>query len=78
MDSTIKCDKVEQLCWGRVIETFSGSVVDLIFDALELFPAQVTEASPFGDVSSNEADGVFHGSFLPAVVGVAEVGLDVH
>jgi len=60
-----------------VSEAFSGSIIDLLDDDVELFLCEVAEAGAFGQVATNESVGILVGTALPGTVGLGEVDVGV-
>lgn len=65
---------MENFIRGFVVETFSGSVIDMMSEELDVFLRIVFDESFLGDKPSDESVGIFDSSFFPRGVWMAEVG----
>lgn len=65
---------MEDFIRGFVVETFSGSMIDVMSEELDVFLRIVFNESFLWDESSDESVGVFDGTFFPGGIWMTEVG----
>jgi hypothetical protein len=68
--------RVEDFGWCLEAEAFSGRVVIVCDDGIELGLRQGGEVSFSGKCASEASDGVFDAALLPRCSGIAEVSAD--
>ena len=59
------------------MERFSGERVEVVSDGLQFILGDIFEVRTFGDVATNEFDGVLDRSLLPRGVWMTEIGVYV-